>query len=153
MKRKKMILKLKDGKKKKIENSMEWLNVEYTDENGIIKTGWVVAGYLKEIEEVEKVVDTNEHGGINLNVRKSPGVKSEKIADIENGTKIKISEFELARAVETDKKSWIKITLPDGTEGYVCSDYIKDEEATVEILTNNKESNEEKKNDSKIKRW
>ena len=109
-------------------DSIDWRRVEYTDGEGNVLTGWVSNGFLQEYNEIVKVVDTTKARKTPLNVRKEPGVDSEKIAEIENGTKIKISEADIDARQLVGNHEWVKVTLTDGTEGYVAYEYLKDAE-------------------------
>lgn len=120
------------SKEPEYNESLDWREVEYTDENGKTYTGWVADSYLKKYNEIIKVVDTSKEKGIDLIVRKNPGNKSEKIATIENGSEIKISEAEIGEIQEVDKKYWIKVTLPDDTIGYIDYEFLKDEKIEKE---------------------
>lgn len=109
-------------------DSIDWRRVEYTDEEGNVLTGWVCNGFLQEYNETIKVVDTSRVGRIPLNVRKEPDVNSKKIAEIENGTQIKVSEANIEERQSVGNHEWVKITLTDGTEGYIAYEYLKDKE-------------------------
>ena len=111
----------------------DWVKVEFENEEGEIVTGWVVNGYLKEYNEVIKVVDTSKEDGVNLNVRIAPGKSSEKVAEIQNGTELKIPQFNIDERIIKDKMEWVKIRLSDGTTGYVSYEFLKDKELKTEI--------------------
>lgn len=120
------------GKNTKNNDAIDWRKVEYTDGEGNTYTGWVSNAFLEEYNEIEKVVDTSSDGKINLNVRKEPGTSSEKIAEIQHGTKIKIPEADIESRQTVDGTEWVKVTLSDGTVGYVSYGYLEDVEKEVE---------------------
>lgn len=117
-------------------DSIDWRRVEYTSADGKTYEGWVSAGFLREYNEIVKVVDTSKAGKRPLNVRKSADVTSEKIAEIENGTKISILEADIEARQTVGNHEWVKITLTDGTEGYVAYEYLKDVKTKKKIVSN-----------------
>jgi len=107
-------------------DSIEWRRVEFASSSGDIYTGWVANGYLKEYNEITKVVNTSGSGTRFLNVRRRPGTDSEKIAEIETGTKIEIPEADIEARQKVGNNEWVKVTLTDGTVGYVAYEYLED---------------------------
>ena len=109
--------------------SYRWANISYTDEEGKTHEGWVVKGFLEEIELIKMKVDTSRDGGINLNVRKGPSINADKVAGIENGTIIEIPKEFIDNAVRDEQANidWIRVQLNDGTQGYVAASYLKKE--------------------------
>lgn len=101
-------------------DAIDWRRVEYTDKDGNVHTGWVSNAFLREYNEIEKVVDTSKDGKVNLKVRKEPGTSSEKIAEIQHGTTIKIPEADIEARQTVDDREWVKVTLSDGTTRICC---------------------------------
>lgn len=70
-----------------------------------------------------------------LNVRRSPGTKGEKIGAVRKGTRLEIID---STPIEVEGINWVKVRLPDGTEGYIAwgeqYSQIKTEKITPELV-------------------
>ena len=118
----------------KNDGSYKWSKIEYIDPDGNTYEGWVVNGFLEDVELIKMRVDTSKDGKINLNVRKEPSISSDKVASIEHDTKIEIPQDYIDQRIHEDEsgKDWVRIELSDGTHGYVDYSYLQREKAKDE---------------------
>ena len=118
----------------KNDGSYKWSKIEYIDPDGNTYEGWVVNGFLEDVELIKMRVDTSKDGKINLNVRKEPSISSKKVASIEHDTKIEIPQDYIDQRVHEDEsgRDWVRIELSDGTHGYVDYSYLQREKAKDE---------------------
>ena len=124
------------GKDEIVENGLKWIEVKYKDQNGKEYVGWVASGYLKESDLVEYVVNIDGNKNSKLNVRDEPGTESEIVANIENGTHIKLQQASIDARREKDGYEWVKVHLNDDTYGYVAFDYLKEPKEKEEKSAN-----------------
>ena len=130
------------GSNIKTSDAIDWREVEYTDKDGKVYTGWVSNSFLKEYDVVEMKVDTAKEGRINLNVRRDPGTGYPKVAEIEHGTVLKIPKVNFEEIKNVDGVDWILVTLSDGTSGYVSCEYLKEVEKEKSKESENIDSTE-----------
>ena len=130
------------GSNIKTSDAIDWREVEYTDKDGKVYTGWVSNSFLKEYDVVEMKVDTAKEGRINLNVRRDPGTGYPKVAEIEHGTVLKIPKANFEDIKNVDGVDWILVTLSDGTSGYVSCEYLKEVEKEKSKESENIDSTE-----------
>ena len=130
------------GSNIKTSDAIDWREVEYTDKDGKVYTGWVSNSFLKEYDVVEMKVDTAKEGRINLNVRRDPGTGYPKVAEIEHGTVLKIPKVNFEEIKNVDGVDWILVTLSDGTSGYVSCEYLKEVEKEKEEVDQSEIVNE-----------
>ncbi len=132
-------------------NKHSWVEVEYTDNDGNIHRGWVVDSYLKD-DKIIKIVDTTSDNYHDLNLREHPGLDGKIIATIKHGTELELPSDSLKNIENVNNLNWIKVTLPDGTTGYVSYSFLrdktfsenqKDEKRQVKIAENQKDAREE----------
>ena len=112
-----------------------WVPVLYIGEDSV-QEGYICSDYLIEQDDIsieEEIIMVVNTGGIDLNVRTDADVNSEKITTIENGTEISISVTAIEEMISNGGHDWVKITLEDGTEGYVAYEYLEDVENIVGI--------------------
>lgn len=130
------------GSNIKTSDAIDWREVEYTDKDGKVYTGWVSNSFLKEYDVVEMKVDTAKEGRVNLNVRRDPGTGYPKVAEIEHGTVLKIPKANFEDIKNVDGVDWILVTLSDGTSGYVSCEYLKEVEKEKSKESENIDSTE-----------
>ncbi len=130
------------GSNIKTSDAIDWREVEYTDKDGKVYTGWVSNSFLKEYDVVEMKVDTAKDGRVNLNVRRDPGTGYPKVAEIEHGTVLKIPKANFEDIKNVDGVDWILVTLSDGTSGYVSCEYLKEVEKEKSKESENIDSTE-----------
>jgi len=114
------------GKDEIVENGVKWIEIKYKAKDGKEYIGYVSEGYLNDYDLVEYVVDIEEHNGNKLNVREEPGLKSDVIAAIEDGTHLKVQKSNIENTREVDDIEWVRVNLKDGSSGYVASQYLKE---------------------------
>lgn len=136
------------------DDDYDWFYVVANTEKGI-KTGYAAATYYSPNgtihylkakkdnsnkqeavgeEMIFKVVDTSMDDSVPLKLRKHPGISSDIISEIEDGTKIYTYEKlidESSKEGEVDGYKWIKVYLNNGKTGYVASQFLKDEERKI----------------------
>ncbi|CEN77692.1 SH3 domain-containing protein [Paraclostridium sordellii] len=86
-----------------LETSNGWNKIKTSDN----KEGWVSGEYTTKEKATVKV---NE-----LNIRKGPSAKEDKIGSLENGSVIEILE---------DNDNWYKIKLEDNKTGWISAEYV-----------------------------
>lgn len=136
------------GKDEIVENGVKWVEVKYVAKDGKEYIGWVAEGYLEDHDLVEYVVDIEGSPENRLNVREEPGLESDVIATIEDGTRLKIQKSNIENAREVDGFDWVRVELSDGTHGNVALEYLKEYK---EENKKEESSREEKKAESNEK--
>ena len=113
-------------------NDHTWTEIEYEDKDGNINRGWVVSSYLKE-DKIVKVVDTTSDNYHDLNLRQKPGLQGKIIATIKHGAQLELSSDDIENLKQADNRDWVKVTLPDGTTGYVSYSFLRDKTYTENV--------------------
>lgn len=81
---------------------------------------------------------------VDVNLRKSPGVKGNKICNIPKGTEVSIVQF------NTRNNNWVKINYK-GIEGFVNGKYLKDASLDTKIYHKGKTYNKSVKHYKELK--
>ncbi|MDO5002934.1 MAG: SH3 domain-containing protein [bacterium] len=88
---------------------------------------------------IMKIVDTSKAHNIDLKLRKEPSLDGEIVSNIENGTTVYTTKDSIEEPTKKDNIEWLKVSLINGTTGYVASQYLTDIEKDYQ-LDNNSES-------------
>ena len=109
--------------------------VKITTDSGI--TGYIVNIYITEIQNTQ---DTSKELSIpaittdNVNLRQEANTTSSILCTIPNGTSVTILQKDVVNA---GGYIWYKIRNIDGKEGYVAKDFIKEQDSTNIITSDN----------------
>ena len=106
-------------------NYLEEIEVDYNKENDEQVKEENIG--KKEDSLILKIVSTNT--GVYLNLREESGDKSKILARIQNGTTVFTTQKDIdkcEKSAKVDGKKWIHITLEDGSDGWVASEFLRD---------------------------